>query len=57
MSVRDYEKTTYKQEITCFNIKQAKKVIKKIENDIKKVNFGEFCIKIAVEYNDRDSEI
>ena len=57
MSVRDYEKTTYKQEITCFNIKQAKNAIKKIEKDIKNVNYGIFSLKIEVEYNDRDSEI
>lgn len=57
MSVRDLNKTTYKQEITCFNIKQAKKVIKNIENDLKKVNYGQFSLKIEVEYNDRDSEL
>lgn len=57
MSVRDVDKTTYKQEITCFNIKQAKKAIKKIEKDIKNVNYGLFLLKIDVEYNDRDSEI
>ena len=57
MSVRDCEKTTYKQEITCFSIKQAKKALKKIEKDTKDVNFGIFSLKIEVEYNDRDSEI
>lgn len=57
MSVRDFNKTSYSQKIKCYNIKQAKKVLKSIENHLKKLNYGDFLLYIEVEYNDRDSEL